>query len=132
LSIAERPALSVECNNNRLFAWCAITTVLGSAALLERHVDGDHRRETFFSLFYKVDGIKSGMHHPDGLLWIRRSTKEHRVFESHVDLDLVAPMLLAELGLPPAAWMRRSGLSQFSFPDAPAGRRAVRTLAETV
>jgi hypothetical protein len=115
LRLDGRQALSVERRGNQVFAWCAITTAVDSSARLETASDGGQRRsQNFFSIFYKVEGIKSGMHHPDGLLWIRRPTAEHRRFEQHVALDLVAPTLLAELGIPAPDTMRRAALPGFT------------------
>jgi hypothetical protein len=115
LRLDERQALSVERRGNQVCAWCAITTAVDSSArLVTASDDGQRRSENFFSIFYKVEGIKSGMHHPDGLLWIRRPTAEHRRFEDHVPLDLVAPTLLAELGIPAPDTMRRAALPGFT------------------
>jgi hypothetical protein len=94
-------ALRVERNGKQLFAWCQITTAIAPSAQLECD-----RTESFFSMFYRVDGIKSGMHHPDGLLWIHRPSAEHELVEAPVDLDLVAPTLLAELGIEAPSSMR--------------------------
>jgi hypothetical protein len=109
LRVDDRPAMRVERNGTQLFAWCPITTSISPSARLT----GD-RDESFFSMFYKVDGIKSGMHHPDGLLWIHRPSAEHRLVEQPVDLDLVAPALLAELGIDAPASMRRAVLPGFT------------------
>jgi hypothetical protein len=103
------PVMSVERNGKQLFAWCSITTAVDPSARFDR-TDGDRHgesgRQSFFSIFYKVDGIKSGMHHPDGLFWIRRAKADHRVFDQSIDLDLVAPMLLRELGIAAPPSMR--------------------------
>ena len=31
---------------------------------------------SFFELFYQMDDLKSGMHDPDGMLWIRMPDKQ--------------------------------------------------------
>ena len=52
----------------------------------------------FFDLFYAIEGIKSGMHHEDGLLWIR----DPRVSKSsnpRVALESIAPTVLDLLGV---------------------------------
>ena len=68
------------------------------------------REESFFSIFFRVEGIKSGMHHPDGLFWIRRPSAEHCRIANAVPLDHVAPTLLAELGIAPPLPMRQDPL----------------------
>jgi len=110
LRVGDRPAMAVESNGRQLFAWCRITTGLDSSVRLSADAAGDRREERFFSIFFKVEGIKSGMHHPDGLFWIRRPTAEHWRFEDAVPLDRVAPTLLAELGIAPPFPMRQDPL----------------------
>jgi len=64
------------------------------------------------------------MHHPDGLLWIRRPGLDHHGFEEPVALDLVAPTLLAELGIAPPRTMRQETISQLDRRRATAHRAA--------
>ena len=45
----------------------------------------------FFRYLYKADITKSGMHHPDGILWIRTPTRKHSVHQPKVRLLAVAP-----------------------------------------
>ncbi len=59
----------------------------------------------FMDLFYMADGLKSGMHHPDGILWIRRLDRQHTVHEERVSLTDVAPTLLALQGIDSDQWM---------------------------
>ena len=102
-----RPVFSCERNGSSLIVGCAIFSELRSDATFVSPV-GKHR---FFDLFYGVDTRKSGMHHPDGLLWIRIPEKPGRLHENRVPLVNVAPTLLALLGLPVPASM--SGRSLF-------------------
>jgi predicted AlkP superfamily phosphohydrolase/phosphomutase len=67
----------------------------------------------FFDLFYRVDGVKSGMHHPDGILWVRRPDRSHRVHEDKVALVQVAPTLLDMFSLPAPPHMKGAALSGF-------------------
>jgi hypothetical protein len=122
--VGDRHALAVERNGPQLFAWCAITSTLDLSARLDTRVDGIERAEHFFSVFFKVDGIKSGMHHPDGLFWIRRPGLAHACFDEPVALDLVAPTLLAELGIGPPATMRQEAISHLARRRATAHRTA--------
>ncbi|MBA2291438.1 MAG: alkaline phosphatase family protein [Gemmatimonadales bacterium] len=59
----------------------------------------------FFELFYLADGLKSGMHHPDGILWIRNESRHHYVHPEKIPLRSVAPTLLAMFGVDARAWM---------------------------
>jgi hypothetical protein len=48
---------------------------------------------------YGVDILKSGMHHPDGALWIREPGGRHQRYGEPVALERVAPTVLGLLGL---------------------------------
>ena len=60
---------------------------------------------SFNDVFYLAGGIKSGMHHPDGSLWIRTPDRQHLVRDEKVPLLTVAPTVLQLLGLPPGEGM---------------------------
>lgn len=70
-------------------------------------VDGPGGSVAFDSLFYDVDTTKSGMHHRDGMLWIRppKGAQGHTAPE-RVPLESIAPTVLSLLGLRPASEMK--------------------------
>ena len=49
--------------------------------------------------------MKSGMHHPYGLFWIRRPDHKCRVFKDTLPLRAVAPTILDTLGVQPPDYM---------------------------
>ena len=51
--------------------------------------------------------MKSGMHHPDGALWIRGTDRRrhHRVYKERVALRALAPTLLRMFGVAPPPYM---------------------------
>lgn len=104
LEIEGQRLMAVERNGTRLFAWCSVTTPIPADAQIASKAGGAPIE--FYSLFYKVDGLKSGMHHPDGILWIRQPSGHHQVFDQKVDLNLVAPTLMNEMGLRTPSGMR--------------------------
>ena len=53
----------------------------------------------FDQLFYPAQGVKSGMHHPEGLLWIRTPARKHMAVKRKVKLREIAPTLLALAGI---------------------------------
>jgi predicted AlkP superfamily phosphohydrolase/phosphomutase len=74
---------------------------------------GDRHR--FFDLFYHVDNTKSGMHHPEGLFWVRVPGESAGTQAAPVPLTDVAPTILDLLDLPiPAAMSGRALLSEAS------------------
>jgi hypothetical protein len=98
-----RQAVSVERNDCGLFVGCRIYERLSSDARLT--LDGDGAEVGFFDVFYQVDGVKSGMHHPDGMLWIRAANRAHAVHPTHIPLATVAPTILEHFGVPRPQYM---------------------------
>jgi len=72
---------------------------------------GTGRVLAFFDLFYQGDGIKSGMHHPDGFLWIRTPDRVHQASPEKVPLRAVAPTVLSMFGVIPPSYMTVPALS---------------------
>jgi bisphosphoglycerate-independent phosphoglycerate mutase (AlkP superfamily) len=48
---------------------------------------------------YSASETKSGMHHPDGILWIHRPKSKHKVSNERVPLVNIAPTVLDILDL---------------------------------
>jgi hypothetical protein len=58
-----------------------------------------NERMAFEALFYPAQGLKSGMHHPDGILWIRTPERRHVEIGRRISLREVAPTLLELAGV---------------------------------
>ena len=101
LPVDERVALYVRRESEALFVGCEILWELPQDAML-RVADSD-RRAPFFSIFYRIEGLKSGMHHPDGMLWVRHPDKRHCVHRDRVPLTAIAPTILEMFGVTPPA-----------------------------
>jgi len=95
MRVGNRPALVIRRDGSGLFCGCKIHGALGKDAT----VSGPQGSEPFFALFYQVEGVKSGMHHPEGLLWIRAPDRIHAVHPETLPLTEVFPKLLALLGV---------------------------------
>jgi hypothetical protein len=103
LRIGEEPLMLVRRTGNQLFSECRIYKPQPP----DTRVSGGSGVERLFSeLFYQVEGMRSGMHHPDGLFWIRRPTLRHVVQQSKVPLADAAPTLLAMFGISAPPQMR--------------------------
>jgi hypothetical protein len=57
-----------------------------------------------------MDVVKSGRHHPDGMFWIRRPSRRHRVCEEKISLRAVAPTILQIFGVPAPEFMTGKGV----------------------
>jgi hypothetical protein len=85
-----------------LFAGCGIFTGLPPDAVFR----SNETSRNFFELFYAADTMKSGMHHPHGLFWIRMPGEPGVMHQDPIPLIDVAPTLLGLLGLPVPGTMR--------------------------
>jgi hypothetical protein len=102
LHVDGKPAIEVRRDGTALFVACAINDPLGADAVVRTPAG---KACAFFDLFYPLE-LKSGMHHPEGMLWIRRGEHVARVHDARVPLTSVAPTLLGLLGISPPDHMR--------------------------
>jgi hypothetical protein len=96
--VKDNRAFSLQPDGANLMVQCAWTRPLESDAELK--VEGTGRTVPFFKVFYSMDVIKSGFHHPDGMLWVRRPDRTHRVHPEKVSLRSIAPIVLRHFDLP--------------------------------
>lgn len=125
LTVNGRQALAVVRTGLQIFSGCHVYDDLPATTQL---ISTENIRTTkFFDLFYKIDGLKSGMHHPDGMLWIREPTRHHSHHAEKVRLAAVAPTLLGLLGIPkPTSMIQDSVLDQVKTMKAPVEQYATR------
>ena len=108
LRIGDERVMNAAQNGSSLKAGCGIFHEVRPGAV----VLGSGGTTSFESLFYEVDTTKSGMHHRDGMLWIRepRGTT-HRVESDRVPLESLAPTFLSLLNIRPASMMKGAVLT---------------------
>lgn len=98
LRVGERPAMHTQLKGEVVNAKCQLHEQLPADANLRRA--GTEAAVPFFEVFYPLEEIKSGMHHPDGMLWIRMPEKPHQLHAGKVPLASLAPTILGLLSLP--------------------------------
>jgi hypothetical protein len=118
LRVDGRAAFRARSNGREVFGGCVVFDEIGDGARLQVAADG--RTARFLDLFYGVDTKKSGMHHPDGILWIRTPSRRHVVRAEPVSLRAVAPTMLNLLGLPKPASMSGQPLAEVEATIGPA------------
>ncbi len=100
----------------RLVIVCAVNQIRSPETL----VVSPHTQQSaaFCDLVYPIEGIKSGMHHPDGMLWIRTPARRSMEVERKVSLCEIAPTLLALCGIDAAGRFDYPALSEVLEPPA--------------
>jgi len=89
--------MSVRRESRSLSCSCRISHQLSRDVVVKSNATGQTVK--FFDLFYQIEGIKSGMHHPDGMFWLRAPDHAHRVHQAKLPLDAIAPMILGMFGI---------------------------------
>lgn len=120
LRMGDRPVMLARTEGSEVFAGCTIFERLPSDSTIVNS-KGVVRR--FYELFYNCNLVKSGMHHPDGMLWISTPDRTSRVHSERVSLRTVAPTLLSILGYPAPDFMELPALSL--SPTMPRGEAQV-------
>lgn len=103
LHVGGGEAMKVECRGANVFSGCRIFSQLDHEALLEGGSKGTSI--PFFRLFYQVESLKSGMHHPDGILWMRIPGSAPTVHPEKVSLRDLPPTVLSMFGIEKPEYM---------------------------
>ena len=104
IRMGDRQAILVQRKDSLLNVKCQLHERQPEDAQLRR---ADGTTAAFHELFFELEEVKSGMHHPDGMLWIRKAGTVPRRHENKVPLAAVAPTLLQLLSLPAPPQMGR-------------------------
>jgi hypothetical protein len=123
IKVAQERAFYAKRDGSGVFVSCSIHHPLPNDAVLR--VEGSDRSMPFFDMLYSMEVGKSGMHHPDGMLWIRHAGGDHKVHPDRVPLLSVAPTLLDLLGVEKPEYMGGESLLR-----NPAGRPTSRQDAD--
>jgi hypothetical protein len=57
----------------------------------------DDAQVSFFDLFYEISEVKSGCHHPDGVLWIKSGNQ--KIHREKLSILEILPMVLHHYGI---------------------------------
>jgi hypothetical protein len=114
LFVEEEPLMTVRREGSNLFAGCRVTNTAVMDRRVLRRSDGANR--PFGDLFHIVHSMRSGRHHPEGVLWVRAgengsTQRPGFTAEREVPLTAIAPTILAHFGLCPPSYMKEQPLS---------------------
>jgi hypothetical protein len=96
---------NAERKGNALLVQCRCTGDVAAGVAISSEAD-EGFSVPFAEVFYRMEAVKSGRHHPAGILWVRRPDRRHKVLGEKVSLRSIAPTMLRTLGLPVPAHMK--------------------------
>jgi hypothetical protein len=94
----DRPAFHTSVDQADLMVQCNYGGLVPDDTSLIHEPSGS--RVPFFDIFYSMDVVKSGFHHPDGMLWVRFPDRRHAVHEEKVSLRSIASAMLSLFDVP--------------------------------
>ncbi|MDB5642332.1 MAG: hypothetical protein JWN07_1649 [Hyphomicrobiales bacterium] len=109
LTLNGEAVMDMRRDGKQIFAGCGIIREPGETAVIV--TPHSNKPVPFHTLFYPVDTIKSGGHHPDGIFWIRRPDHAHVSVQRKISLREIAPTLLTIAGI--------TTKQTFAFPPMP-------------
>ena len=112
-----RPCLSVTREETAIHSGFHIREQIPADAVLASAASSISTK--FFDIFYAIEGLKSGMHHQDGLLWIR-DARISRSSNPRVAVESIAPTILDLLDIPIPAHMHDPSLRTAPATSTPA------------
>jgi hypothetical protein len=96
--LSDQAAFHTSLEGADLMVQCNCPTVVPPGAVL---VDESRSKTVpFFEIFYSMDVVKSGFHHPDGMLWVRYPDRGHAVHRQKVSIRSIAPAILELFDVP--------------------------------
>ena len=113
---SETPLLQLTVNDSNVFGGCKH---YGEESLIEQPVvrASDGMQFALRDLFYEVEGMRSGVHNPNGALWVRNG--HHAVIERKVSILDIAPTILRLFDTPVPPHMRGNALPEVLEPSRP-------------
>jgi len=106
LWVEQQPMMRLKRRGNEIYTGCGIFDQLPEQAILQRvEQSGDHGANPvattpFFKLFYQLEDVKSGMHHADGIFWVRQPDLRHTIHVEKISLRAIAPAILQRFDVP--------------------------------
>lgn len=86
-----------ESESDSIYFGCQIRESLSVDTVLES-TGGPILNHNFFETFYKIEGLKSGRHHPNGCLWIQ--TGKHKLHQTPVSILDIFPTIAQLMNVP--------------------------------
>jgi hypothetical protein len=118
----DRPAFHTSLEGADLMVQCNYGGVVPAEAVLTR--EGSSQTVPFHDVFYSMDVVKSGFHHPDGMLWVRYPDRTHALHEEKISIRSIAPAILDLFDVSRPDYMTSQSFLQDASPKLVASKLA--------
>ncbi len=112
-----RPGLRSRLNGKDIITGCGIFEQIERNSTIA--TGANPAPVPFFEWLYQAEGMKSGMHHPDGMFWIRRPDRKAFAYPGKVPLRACAATILKQLEIAPTSWMTEPALPESATAPRP-------------
>ncbi len=112
-----KPLMFVTLKENEVFGGCGIYQQASPNAAVKNSAG---EAKPFSKLFYLASGVKSGMHHPDGIFWIRDRAQKASAAAQRISLRQVAPTMLGHFGIGRRDYMSMGALPAYDVEETSA------------
>jgi hypothetical protein len=118
----ERSVFHMSLQGADLMVQCNYTGIVPPEAAVSH--EKESKTTPLFPLFYSMDVVKSGFHHPDGMLWVRFPDRKHALHQEKVSIRSIAPAILELLDIPRPGFMTCDSFLQNGLPKL-VGNRSI-------
>jgi hypothetical protein len=95
--VGSKQVFLVSRDGNQIFAQCRCSKEAKQEATFIDTSTG--QSQPFYDLFYHMDGEKTGMHDPSGMLWVLDNSKTPQTFPTPVTLESIKDMVMENFEL---------------------------------
>jgi hypothetical protein len=96
IRLGNEQVLAASVSGDAVYIGCQLFDEVDKGSQLTG-ISGRNDPVSFFDLFYPIDAVKSGCHHPEGVLWVR--TGHHAVYHERVSILDITPTVYDLLGV---------------------------------
>lgn len=102
--IGSRSLFHITVQDSDLMIQCTQTRLVPDSEVIRNSRTSEEL--AFYELFYRLDNLQSGHHHPDGMLWVRYPNRTHHVYQKKQSVRSIAPAVLEMFELPRPSYMQ--------------------------
>lgn len=112
LMVDGKPLMRGAAEGDSYFGGCGVFSQVDDGVVVTNPLLG--YAKPFAEMFYQAENLKSGMHDPKALFWVRQPDCKHLVAEKDLPLTAIAPTILSLAGISPPDSMKAQPIAELS------------------